>query len=364
MKKQVKRFAYLLLSFMLLVTTMLGLAGPVSAGGSTKNTPTLPTPPALPVALNTLASGDLVVFAGWAWNVLDPSTGYLLRQRAYGSDQPFDSTDSQTFDPSSPTNIAYYLNNTFYNSLPAADQALIQPHSWTTGNETDESSGSVTCKIGLISLSEYKEYKDDMNSNLSETSNWWTRTPASDLTGNIWTVGALPLFNKAPQIFEAPYPANKGGLVRPALYLDPNVLVSPERYSKSIFDLIGSATASSTEPAIQVNINGSPLQMDVPPTIVNGRTLVPLRAIFEALGATVQWNAADQSIVATKGNITINLQIGSTTALNNGAQVTLDAAPQIVNGRTLVPARFVSEALGAQVNWDATNRQVNITTTS
>jgi hypothetical protein len=104
--------------------------------------------------------------------------------------------------------------------------------------------------------------------------------------------------------------------------------------------------------------------MDVAPIIVNGRVLVPLRAIFEALGATVVWNANDQSIVATKGSITINLQIGSTTALNNGAQVTLDTAPQIVGGRTLVPARFVSEALGAQVTWDATNQKVNITTAS
>jgi hypothetical protein len=117
-------------------------------------------------------------------------------------------------------------------------------------------------------------------------------------------------------------------------------------------------------PVIKVNINGSPLQMDVPPVIVNGRAMVPLRAIFEALGATVQWNAGDQSITATKGSTTINLQIGSTTALYNGSQATLDATPQIVDGRTLVPARFVGEALWAQVSWDAANRQVDIVTAS
>lgn len=102
--------------------------------------------------------------------------------------------------------------------------------------------------------------------------------------------------------------------------------------------------------------------MDVPPTIINGRTMVPMRAIFEALGSQVQWNAASQSITATKGSIAINLQIGSTTATNNGTNVTLDVAPQIIDGRTLVPARFVSEALGAKVNWDAANRRVDITT--
>jgi hypothetical protein len=61
---------------------------------------------------------------------------------------------------------------------------------------------------------------------------------------------------------------------------------------------------------------------------VNGRTLVPLRSIFEALGDKVQWNPADQSITAIKDITTINLQVSSTAAMNNGAQITLDAAIQ------------------------------------
>jgi hypothetical protein len=134
-------------------------------------------------------------------------------------------------------------------------------------------------------------------------------------------------------------------------------------YSDGLFPSTGPATVMEC-PVIKVDINGSPLQLDVAPMIVNGRTLAPLRAIFEALGATVQWNPADQSITAAKGNTTIKLQIGSTTALNNGAQATLDAAPQIVGGRTLVPVRFIGEALGTQVNWDPTNYQVNIVTAS
>ena len=132
-------------------------------------------------------------------------------------------------------------------------------------------------------------------------------------------------------------------------------------YSDGLFPSTGPATVMECS-AIKVDINGSPLQLDVAPQIVNGRTLAPLRAIFEALGATVQWNPAAQSITATKGSATINLQIGSTTALNNGVQVVLDAAPIIINGRALVPVRFIGEALGAQVNWDAANYQVNIIT--
>ena len=138
--------------------------------------------------------------------------------------------------------------------------------------------------------------------------------------------------------------------------------VAYESNGATVMEYTGATLASSIEPAIQVNINGSPLPMAVPPNNVNGRVMVPLRAIFEALGATVQWNPVDQGIVATKGNTTIRLQIGSTAAFNNGVQVTLDAAPQIEGGRTLVPVRFVGEALGAEVTWDGTNRQVNIVT--
>jgi hypothetical protein len=104
--------------------------------------------------------------------------------------------------------------------------------------------------------------------------------------------------------------------------------------------------------------------MDVAPKIVDGRILVQMRPIFEALGATLQWNAADQTITATEGNTTIKLQIGSTTAYKNGAPVTLAAPPIIVNGHTLVPTRFVSEAFGYNVTYDAANMRVDITSGS
>jgi streptogramin lyase len=116
--------------------------------------------------------------------------------------------------------------------------------------------------------------------------------------------------------------------------------------------------------AIQVYVNGTLVQMDVAPKIVDGRILVQMRPIFEALGATVQWNPADKSIVAAEGNTIIKLQIGSTTAYKNGAPVTLAAPPIIVNGHTLVPTRFVSEAFGYNVTYDAANMRVDITSGS
>jgi hypothetical protein len=122
------------------------------------------------------------------------------------------------------------------------------------------------------------------------------------------------------------------------------------------------ALAANTQPEpIQVFVNGSLLIMDTPPVVVAGRTLLPLRAIFEALGAEVEWDAVLRSISATKGNVSLLLYIGNTTAQKNGVPVILDVPPQIINGRTLVPLRFVGEALGADVLWDGVARKVTIT---
>ncbi|MBT9154349.1 MAG: Oligopeptide-binding protein AppA [Firmicutes bacterium] len=99
-------------------------------------------------------------------------------------------------------------------------------------------------------------------------------------------------------------------------------------------------------------INNVPLQFDVPPVILQGRALVPMRAIFEALGATVHWDEATKTVTAYRRESAVVLTIGSRTAWVNGPVSTLDVAPSIVAGRTLVPLRFVAEALGAEVGWD------------
>lgn len=120
------------------------------------------------------------------------------------------------------------------------------------------------------------------------------------------------------------------------------------------------ATSPSATGDISVLINNQLLKLDIAPQVKNGRTLVPLRAIFEGLGATVEWNSNDNSITATKGSQTLRLTVGNTTAYNNGSQVTLEVPPMIVGGRTLVPLRFVSENLGAEVKWDGNTRQISI----
>ena len=112
--------------------------------------------------------------------------------------------------------------------------------------------------------------------------------------------------------------------------------------------------------AINVCIDDSPLE--VAAASVNGSTMVPMRAIFEKLGATVTWDQSTQSITAVKDAKTIRLRLNETTAYIDNTAFTLNAAPVSIDGRTVVPARFVAEAMGCSVDWDAASKTVNIFT--
>jgi hypothetical protein len=111
--------------------------------------------------------------------------------------------------------------------------------------------------------------------------------------------------------------------------------------------------------AISVSLNGNNLNLNPPPIERAGRVFVPLRGIFEQLGATVVYS--NGQINATSGRHTVSLNIGSQQATVDGQQQTLDVAPFIVGASTYVPLRFVSQALGAQVNWDGNNQLVSVT---
>lgn len=110
-----------------------------------------------------------------------------------------------------------------------------------------------------------------------------------------------------------------------------------------------------------VNLDGQQLSFDVAPAIDNGRTLVPLRAIFEAMGATVQWDQDTQTATAIKGNTKVVLRIGSVSPTINGKVVSLDVPAKIINGRTLAPLRFVGEAFGGTVDWNQASQLISIT---
>jgi hypothetical protein len=116
--------------------------------------------------------------------------------------------------------------------------------------------------------------------------------------------------------------------------------------------------------AIGIYINGIKLSVDQNPIVISNRALLPLRAIFEALDAKVEWNQQTKVVTATKDDRTIVLKLGAKTATINNATVDLDVPVQSIRGRTLVPVRFVSEALGEEVDWNSSTQRVTITTST
>jgi hypothetical protein len=111
---------------------------------------------------------------------------------------------------------------------------------------------------------------------------------------------------------------------------------------------------------IKVLFNNKNLSFDVPPFIENSRTMVPLRAIFEALGAEVKWDGDTKTVTAKKNGTEIKLVIDGA-AYKNGELMELDTPAKIINNRTVVPLRFVAESFECQVTWDGDTRTVIIT---
>lgn len=116
--------------------------------------------------------------------------------------------------------------------------------------------------------------------------------------------------------------------------------------------------AGARETGIAVTVDGALVAFDQPPVDRAGRLFVPLRGIFERLGASVVY--AGGRINATSGPTTIALNVGSTAATVNGAPVQLDAAPFVAGARVLVPLRFIAQALGAGVTYRPQTRTVAI----
>lgn len=139
----------------------------------------------------------------------------------------------------------------------------------------------------------------------------------------------------------------------------------------SAMTLTMAATAVTADDSITVLLDSMELTFDVPPMIVEGRTLVPFRGIFEALGYEVDWDEASQTVMGEKGDIELKMVIGETEAtVQNNAEgasepektVTFEVPPQIVDGRTLVPVRAVAEMSGYKVDWIGDTRTVTIVT--
>ena len=126
------------------------------------------------------------------------------------------------------------------------------------------------------------------------------------------------------------------------------------------FTTAGAGDGLTANPGISVRLNGVPMRFEVAPALENNRTMVPFRAIFEALGANVNWDATHYAVLARSVLHSIRLKIGNDRALVDSQDVLLDAPPLIVGDRTLVPLRFVAENLGLKVDWDEKTRTVSL----
>ncbi len=133
-----------------------------------------------------------------------------------------------------------------------------------------------------------------------------------------------------------------------------------ERFSKDNITF----NTPAVNPIVYVTLNGEYIDFSKygqNPVIENGRTLVPLRSVFEALGASVEWEDATQTVTSKRGDITVKLTINSPTINVNGEVKNLDVAPKLLNERTMVPLRAVVEAFGCQIGWDDALNTASIT---
>lgn len=145
-----------------------------------------------------------------------------------------------------------------------------------------------------------------------------------------------------------------------AIFFDRNTLNLDMGRVRAIFNVLLPCSPANRSAEPQVVLDGKTTSFDVPPLIENGRTLVPFRTIFEALGTTVNWDDTTRTVTANKENTEIKLTIGGQ-AYRNGLPVTLDVPATIINDRTMVPLSFVSESLGCQVVWANATQTITIT---
>lgn len=121
-------------------------------------------------------------------------------------------------------------------------------------------------------------------------------------------------------------------------------------------------TCASANNQISVYLDGERVEFDVLPQIIDGRTMVPIRAIFEKMGAEVLWDNDTATAVCTKGDTIVKMTVNSTDMYINDKPVIMDVSPTVIDGRCLTPARYVAEAFGAEVMWDQEANRVVIST--
>lgn len=191
-----------------------------------------------------------------------------------------------------------------------------------------------------------------------------TGITADNMTTRIYTYGTMKdeamwaVVNGLPECLgNPPFNRNEGGSgggSSDGSWIDK---YSPEQIVNTI------AKSVFTINATTYTVNDETKTMDVAPEVKENRTFVPVRYLAYALGVAedgIKWNGMTQSVTISKDTTTLGLQIGSNIITINGNEQQMDVAPYVKNGRTMLPARWIAEPLGAQVEWDEQNQQVKI----
>ena len=156
-----------------------------------------------------------------------------------------------------------------------------------------------------------------------------------------------------------------GGPHSPGSYDPPSFESCPELlaiygYPGSTAQSFAGSQGKTFLPIITVKLNNKTLDFDEPTYIINDRTMVSMRNIFEELGASVEWDGETQSISAVKNDVNVKMQINCNKIYKNGQEIIIDVPPMLISDRTMVPVRAVSECLNATVDWDDENMTVII----
>ncbi|MCI3927234.1 copper amine oxidase N-terminal domain-containing protein [Paenibacillus sp. TRM 82003] len=128
----------------------------------------------------------------------------------------------------------------------------------------------------------------------------------------------------------------------------------------TVCSMLSAGAAQAAEQEMKVLIEGQPAAFQPAPFVSDGTTLVPFRALFEALGLTVEWKEETRTVLGSGEGVELQLQLDSKTAVVNGQEIALSAAPRSVDGSTFVPLRFVGEATGRLVEWADATRTITV----
>jgi|LSQX01.3.fsa_nt_gb L,D-peptidoglycan transpeptidase YkuD (ErfK/YbiS/YcfS/YnhG family) len=143
-------------------------------------------------------------------------------------------------------------------------------------------------------------------------------------------------------------------------WLDPSKNPVIIQGSEDMLANMASSIEESVLYPVKVKFNDSEIVLDVCPRLINGRVLVPVRTIFDNMNMDISWDEVKRTVTIKKEDTEIVLLIGDKTALVNGQSISLDVAPEIINGRTLIPVRFITESTGYKIDWDESTRTVLI----